>query len=84
MIGECLVLLFTAVGCSSCSVAKTYLEKAQIPHQVVDVVKERERARLYGVWGTPAMVITKRGVAIARLYGFDRESFERWYGQYCL
>lgn len=84
MVGECLVLLFVLSGCGSCSTAKAYFESRGIPYQVVDVSREREKARLYGIWGVPSYVLLKGNVPLVRFSGFDRSSFERYYRHYCL
>lgn len=83
MVGECLVLLFTMTSCGSCSTAKHYLDQKRIPHQVVNVLQEKEKARVYGVWGTPTLILTKKGAPVVKLQGFDKENFEKWYTYYC-
>ncbi|MFN4132712.1 glutaredoxin family protein [Pampinifervens florentissimum] len=83
MLAECLILLFTQTGCSSCNVAKHYLERMSMPYRVVSIEENRELARMYGVWGSPTLVLIKGNAVISRYYGFNPEGVKDWYKEKC-
>ncbi len=67
----CQVLLFEQEGCASCKASYRELSKyPNIEVKVININRDRDRAKAYGVFGAPLAVFVKEGREIGRVYGY--------------
>ncbi len=57
---EAKVLLFTTKTCPNCKAAADSLEKANIPHGVIDAEENEELVRKYGVMQAPTLIVIEK------------------------
>lgn len=58
------VLLFTTKTCPNCKIAKTMLEKANIPYKVIDAEENADLCKEYGIMQAPTLAVSSSGSMI--------------------
>ena len=63
------VIVFSADWCTNCVAQKKRLEQAGVEFEVVDVDKDMQKAKQYGVRGLPTTVVLNNGKLLKQFTG---------------